>query len=179
MRTSPKDTKGALSYRVPRKLKALLILIATLMLPACAASPPAPGNNKAGVLRWFAANAQAVQAESDRHCKPYGKAARITEMRTAAGECVVRVLVSSLGGPRAFERQGIRLAIDRFYGFLRVIRAGLGSAPGSGFLQGGNRRLGRPRWLGLGFFSFGVGEVERWWQPSPWLSELASSAACR
>jgi hypothetical protein len=57
---------------VPRKLKALLILIAaTLMLPACAASPPAPGNNKAGVLRWFAANAQAVQAEVDRPTEPH------------------------------------------------------------------------------------------------------------
>ena len=86
MRTSAKDAKVALSYRVPRKLKALLILIAaTLMLPACAASPPAPRNAKAGVLRWFAANAQAVQTEADRHCKQYGKAARITEMRTAAG----------------------------------------------------------------------------------------------
>jgi hypothetical protein len=86
MGTSPKETKGALSYRVPRKLKALLILIAaTLMLPACAASPPAPRNAKVGVLRWLAANIQAVQAEADRHCKQYGKAARITEMRTAAG----------------------------------------------------------------------------------------------
>ena len=86
MRTSAKDANVALSYRVPRKLKALLILIAaTLMLPACGASPPAPGNAKAGVLRWFAANAQAVQAEADRYCEQYGKAARITEMRTAAG----------------------------------------------------------------------------------------------
>jgi hypothetical protein len=39
----------------------------------------------ARVLKWFATNANAVQAEADRHCKQYGKLARVTEMRTDAG----------------------------------------------------------------------------------------------
>jgi starvation-inducible outer membrane lipoprotein len=61
------------------------ILIATaLALSACAASPPQV-NPSARVLKWFATNATAVQAEADRHCQQYGKVAHITEMRTDAG----------------------------------------------------------------------------------------------
>jgi hypothetical protein len=63
-----------------------------LALSACAASPPANGNARGRVLKWFATNANAVQAEADRHCKQYGKLARITEMRTeAAGTCCLNV----------------------------------------------------------------------------------------
>ena len=79
----PRDTaegKGAMRLR-----GRLLILLAATLLPGCAASPPPPGNAKARVLRWFAANAQAVQAEADRYCKQHGRAARITEVRTAGG----------------------------------------------------------------------------------------------
>jgi Lon protease-like protein len=47
--------------------------------------PPAKGNPKARVLKWFATHAREVQDEADRHCKQYGKLARITEMRTEAG----------------------------------------------------------------------------------------------
>jgi starvation-inducible outer membrane lipoprotein len=63
-----------------------LIIVATaLALSACEASPPTQSNARARVLKWFATNANAVQAEADRHCKQYGKLARVTEMRTDAG----------------------------------------------------------------------------------------------
>jgi len=63
---------------------------AILTLSACAASPPAHGNAKGGVIDWFGTNS--VQAEADRR-KQYGKLARITETRAEAGghvlfECV-------------------------------------------------------------------------------------------
>jgi starvation-inducible outer membrane lipoprotein len=62
------------------------IIVATaLVLSACAASPAPQSNARARVLKWFATNANAVQAEADRHCKQYGKLARVTEMRTDAG----------------------------------------------------------------------------------------------
>jgi hypothetical protein len=53
-----------------------------LLLSACAASPPAHGKAKGGVIDWFGTNS--VQAEADRR-KQYGKLARITEMRAEAG----------------------------------------------------------------------------------------------
>ena len=69
---------------------AILTIAAALLLSACAASPPAHGNAKGGVIDWFGTNS--VQAEADRR-KQYGKLARITEMRGEAGghvlfECV-------------------------------------------------------------------------------------------
>jgi hypothetical protein len=36
------------------------------------------------MLKWFAANDKAVQAETDQHCKQYGRVTRIAEMRTEA-----------------------------------------------------------------------------------------------
>jgi hypothetical protein len=65
--------------------KPAIVMATVLTFSACASSPPPPGNTSARVLKWFAANANAVQAEADRHCKQYGKSARITEMRTDAG----------------------------------------------------------------------------------------------
>jgi hypothetical protein len=61
---------------------AILTIAAALLLSACAASPPAHGNAKGGVIDWFGTNS--VQAEADRR-KQYGKLARITEMRAEAG----------------------------------------------------------------------------------------------
>jgi starvation-inducible outer membrane lipoprotein len=66
-------------------LKPIIIIATALALSACAASPPANGNARGRVLKWFATHANAVQAEADRHCKQYGKLARLTEMRTEAG----------------------------------------------------------------------------------------------
>ena len=66
--------------------KPVIIIAIALALSACAeAPPPAKGNAKGRVLKWFATNAQAVQDEADRHCRQYGKLAHITEMRTDAG----------------------------------------------------------------------------------------------
>lgn len=70
-----------------------IIPAALLLLAGCAASPPATGNAKGGVIDWFGTNAKAVHAEAERHCGRYGKQARITEMRAVAGghvlfECV-------------------------------------------------------------------------------------------
>jgi hypothetical protein len=50
-----------------------------------AVSPPASNNSKARTLKWFAANDDAVQDETDQHRKQYGKLTRITEMRSDAG----------------------------------------------------------------------------------------------
>jgi starvation-inducible outer membrane lipoprotein len=70
--------------------KPVIIIAIVLALSACAAAPPpAKGNAKGRVLKWFATHAKAVQDEADRHCKQYGKFARITEMRTEAGGRVV------------------------------------------------------------------------------------------
>jgi hypothetical protein len=66
-------------------LKPIIIIAAALALSACAASPPAKGNARGRVLKWFATNANEVHAEANRHCKQYGKLARLTEMRTEAG----------------------------------------------------------------------------------------------
>jgi hypothetical protein len=57
---------------------AILTIAAALLLSACAASAPAHGNTKGGVIDWFGTNS--VQAEAD-HREQYGKLARITEMR--------------------------------------------------------------------------------------------------
>ena len=65
--------------------KSVIVIATALSLSACAASPPTHGNSRARVLRWFAINANMVQAEADRHCQQYGKLAHITEMRTDAG----------------------------------------------------------------------------------------------
>jgi hypothetical protein len=66
--------------------KPVIIIAIAAALSACVeAPPPAKGNAKVRVLKWFATNAKAVQDEADRHCKQYGKLARITEMRTEAG----------------------------------------------------------------------------------------------
>jgi hypothetical protein len=65
--------------------KPVAVIGTALALSACAASPPLPGNARARTLKWFANNVSAVHAEADRHCKQYGKLARITEMRTDAG----------------------------------------------------------------------------------------------
>ena len=71
--------------------KAPIVLL--LALAGCAASPPAVGNSKGGVIDWFGTNAKAVHETADNHCRKYGKAARITEMRAVAGghvlfECI-------------------------------------------------------------------------------------------
>ena len=64
----------------------VIIVAIVLALSACEAVPPsAKVNAKGRVLKWFATHAKAVQDEADRHCKQYGKSARITEMRTDAG----------------------------------------------------------------------------------------------
>ena len=65
--------------------KPVALIATALALSACAASAPPPGNARARTLKWFANNASAVQSEADRHCKQYGKLARITEVRTDAG----------------------------------------------------------------------------------------------
>ena len=66
--------------------KPVIIIAIALVLSACSEAPPAAKSNAKGhVLKWFATNAKAVQDEADRHCKQYGKLARITEMRTEAG----------------------------------------------------------------------------------------------
>jgi hypothetical protein len=65
--------------------KLVAVFGTALALSACAASPPLPGHAKARTLKWFANHASGVQAEADRHCKQYGKLARITEVRTDAG----------------------------------------------------------------------------------------------
>jgi hypothetical protein len=66
--------------------KPVIIIAIALALSACAEAPPPPRSNaRARVLRWFATNANAVQAEADRDCKQYGKLARVTEVRTDAG----------------------------------------------------------------------------------------------
>ena len=65
--------------------KPVAVIGTALALSACAASPQLPSNARARTLKWFANNASAVHAEADRHCKQYGKLARITEMRTDAG----------------------------------------------------------------------------------------------
>jgi hypothetical protein len=62
-----------------------ILITSVLLLAGCAASPPATGNAKGGVIEWFGTTAKAVQAEADRHCGLYGKQARITEMRAVAG----------------------------------------------------------------------------------------------
>lgn len=74
-------------------MRAIALCAITALLAGCAASPPAHGNAKGGVIQWFGTTAQAVHVEADRHCKQYGKSARITEMRSVAGghvlfECV-------------------------------------------------------------------------------------------
>jgi hypothetical protein len=64
----------------------VIIVAIALALCACeAAPPPVKVNARGRVLKWFATHAKAVQDEADRHCKQYGKLARITEMRTEAG----------------------------------------------------------------------------------------------
>ena len=65
--------------------KPLIIIATALALSACAAPPPPQVDSRARVLKWFATNAKAVQTEADRHCKQYGKLARVTEIRTDAG----------------------------------------------------------------------------------------------
>jgi hypothetical protein len=65
--------------------KPVTLIATALALSACAASTPPPGNARARTLKWFANNANAVQAEANHHCKQYGKLARITEVRTDAG----------------------------------------------------------------------------------------------
>jgi hypothetical protein len=69
-----------------------IIIIATaLALSACAAPPPSQVDSRARVLKWFATYAAEVQTEADRHCKQYGKSARVTEVRTDAGGRVLFV----------------------------------------------------------------------------------------
>ena len=80
--TSSRQSHG----QIVMNFKPVIIIATALALSACAAAqPPAKGNAKGRVLKWFATNAKAVHDEADRHCKQYGKLARITEMRTDAG----------------------------------------------------------------------------------------------
>jgi len=65
--------------------KSVVIIATALALLACKAPPPPQVDSRARVLKWFATHASAVQTEADRHCKQYGKLARVTEVRTDAG----------------------------------------------------------------------------------------------
>ena len=49
-----------------------------------AGPPPANSNSWARMLKWFAANDKAVQAETDQYCKQYGK---LTRKRLACVSC--------------------------------------------------------------------------------------------
>jgi len=66
-------------------LKALTVLATAMVLSACTAPPRQQASPKARMLKWFANNAHAVQAEADRHCKQFRKLARGTEVRTDSG----------------------------------------------------------------------------------------------
>jgi hypothetical protein len=64
--------------------KALTVLATAMVLSVCTERPLHQASPKARMLKWFASNADAVQAEADRHCKQFGKLARATEVRTDA-----------------------------------------------------------------------------------------------
>lgn len=59
------------------------LILAMLLLAGCAATPPATGNARGGMIdmRLHYPN-EVVMAVADRHCGQFGRRARITSVRT-------------------------------------------------------------------------------------------------
>ena len=61
------------------------LLIGGHCLAGCAISPSVHGNERGGMMEWFATNEAQAFAAAEAHCKRYGKAARITEIKAHTG----------------------------------------------------------------------------------------------
>lgn len=62
-----------------------LLLIGLLSLLASCAGPRITGNERGGVIPWFATNTQRAFERASAHCATYGKTARITSIQAEAG----------------------------------------------------------------------------------------------
>ena len=72
--------------RQPSRL--LVVAMSTLFVAGCASTPAADGNDKGGSIEGFGTTAQA-RAAADKHCRRYGKSARITQTRSTTGGYVL------------------------------------------------------------------------------------------
>jgi hypothetical protein len=66
----------------------LALTCCALLVASCAATPAADGNDKGGAIEGFGTTTQA-KAAADKHCRRYGKSARITQTRSTAGGYVL------------------------------------------------------------------------------------------
>jgi hypothetical protein len=62
---------------------------ALLLLTGCAGTPEVHGNDKGGMIDWFATNESEVFAAASAHCARFAKAAKITSVRKEAGGAVL------------------------------------------------------------------------------------------
>jgi hypothetical protein len=56
-----------------------------VFLAACSSTPSVQGNERGGMIPWFATNEAAVFKAATEHCAKYGKSARITSIKAEAG----------------------------------------------------------------------------------------------
>jgi len=66
-----------------------LIFLAALLLAGCASAPKVHGNDRGGMIDWFATNERAVFDAATKHCAQYRKQPRITQMQKEAGGSVL------------------------------------------------------------------------------------------
>ena len=65
------------------------MFLALLVLPACAGLPKVHGNERGGMIEWFATNEREVFEAASQHCARYSKKPRITSAKTEAGGTVL------------------------------------------------------------------------------------------